>query len=435
MCTATLGATPVYLWTCAASSIFSVTVRGTPGWANTLNRVPVFPNAHDGVSIRCARNAVFTAVRSGITTHLQASRTGWACPWIRAAGWRSTGCALSRGGRSRLSGGTPHRGAGHRCRRRTEPSRLASARSRRPAPSAVVPRRSRRSPGNRSGGRRRRGKGCSWPSPPRAARRSSPARPHGARSGGGGREARGAGKQSTPPAGPAGPGRGSRRAASGQLPLADGWRDGTGAVPPAVELEVVVIDVGRAEHQRRAEDDRAVRAYGELTELARGEGLPRHVGDLLGGKVDRRVGGQVAEVGRVPELELRRYAVGHVLLHRVGRAKPGHDDLALVLGRGHHLGGGYDAHRGRRDDALDVRVTLQQSLGHLRRGGRVVVPVDDAHQVDLRELRQFLLHVADPGVLVRGRGGGGDDPDVPAVMDLFGHEVHQAVPDRLAGRL
>jgi L-lactate utilization protein LutB len=73
MCTATLGATPVYRCTCAASSIFSVTVRGTPGWANTLNRVPVFPNAHDGTSIRCARSAVFTAVRSGITTHLQAT--------------------------------------------------------------------------------------------------------------------------------------------------------------------------------------------------------------------------------------------------------------------------------------------------------------------------------------------------------------------------
>src|SRR5215472_10400182 len=74
MCTATLGATPVYLCTCAASSIFSSTVRGTPGWANTLNRVPVLANAHEGTSIRCARNAVFTAVKSDITTHLQAAR-------------------------------------------------------------------------------------------------------------------------------------------------------------------------------------------------------------------------------------------------------------------------------------------------------------------------------------------------------------------------
>src|SRR5450755_2140060 len=73
MCTATVGATPVYLWTCAASSIFSCGVRGTPGWANTLNRVPVFPNAQDGSSIRCALRAVFTAVRSGISGHLQAA--------------------------------------------------------------------------------------------------------------------------------------------------------------------------------------------------------------------------------------------------------------------------------------------------------------------------------------------------------------------------
>src|SRR6516165_220262 len=66
MCTATLGATPVTACTCAASSIFSCGVRGTPGWANTLNLVPVLPNAHDGNSIRCARSAVLTAVRSGI---------------------------------------------------------------------------------------------------------------------------------------------------------------------------------------------------------------------------------------------------------------------------------------------------------------------------------------------------------------------------------
>jgi hypothetical protein len=51
MCTAMLGATPVYLCTWAASSAFSCGVRGTPGCANTLNRVPLFPNAQDGSSI------------------------------------------------------------------------------------------------------------------------------------------------------------------------------------------------------------------------------------------------------------------------------------------------------------------------------------------------------------------------------------------------
>ena len=48
MCRATLGATPVNRCTWAASAIFSCGVRGTPGWANTLNRVPELPNAHDG---------------------------------------------------------------------------------------------------------------------------------------------------------------------------------------------------------------------------------------------------------------------------------------------------------------------------------------------------------------------------------------------------
>ena len=52
MWSATVGATPVKRWTCAASAIFSYGSRGTPCWANTLNRVPELPNAHDGSSIR-----------------------------------------------------------------------------------------------------------------------------------------------------------------------------------------------------------------------------------------------------------------------------------------------------------------------------------------------------------------------------------------------
>ncbi len=51
MCSATDGASPVWRWTWAASATFSNGSRGTPGWANTLKRVPEFPNAHDGSSI------------------------------------------------------------------------------------------------------------------------------------------------------------------------------------------------------------------------------------------------------------------------------------------------------------------------------------------------------------------------------------------------
>src|SRR4051812_44557587 len=51
MCSDTRGATPVYRCTCAASEIFSNGSRGTPGWENTLNRVPELPNAQLGISI------------------------------------------------------------------------------------------------------------------------------------------------------------------------------------------------------------------------------------------------------------------------------------------------------------------------------------------------------------------------------------------------
>src|SRR6188768_3611180 len=53
MCSATVGASPVWRCTCAASAIFSYGSRGTPGCANTLKRVPELPNAHDGSSIAC----------------------------------------------------------------------------------------------------------------------------------------------------------------------------------------------------------------------------------------------------------------------------------------------------------------------------------------------------------------------------------------------
>src|ERR1700750_788682 len=66
MCTAMRGATPVKRCTCAASSAFSHGVRGTPGWPNTLNRVPEFPKAQEGSSISCPFSAALTAVRSRI---------------------------------------------------------------------------------------------------------------------------------------------------------------------------------------------------------------------------------------------------------------------------------------------------------------------------------------------------------------------------------
>src|SRR4051794_17733530 len=61
MCSATLGATPVCRCTRAASAIFSYGSRGTPGCANTLNRVPELPNAQEGSSMCCRRSTSFTS--------------------------------------------------------------------------------------------------------------------------------------------------------------------------------------------------------------------------------------------------------------------------------------------------------------------------------------------------------------------------------------
>src|SRR5215470_9917238 len=74
MCRETLGATPVYRCTCAASWIFSNGSRGTPGCPNTLKRVPELPNPHDGVSIRWRRRASLTAVNSGMEGFLGVAR-------------------------------------------------------------------------------------------------------------------------------------------------------------------------------------------------------------------------------------------------------------------------------------------------------------------------------------------------------------------------
>src|SRR3954453_12644108 len=82
MCSATVGATPVWRWTCAASAIFSYGSRGTPACANTLNRVPELPNAQDGTSTVCARKARRTASWLVINSPVGVRR---------ASSWRATG--------------------------------------------------------------------------------------------------------------------------------------------------------------------------------------------------------------------------------------------------------------------------------------------------------------------------------------------------------
>src|SRR6185437_5165587 len=114
---------------------------------------------------------------------------------------------------------------------------------------------------------------------------------------------------------------------------------GAGCQPPSFAitgagtwLEVELGDVGGVEDEGRAEQDRVVRADRVAAELAGGELVAGAALDLAGGQLDGGVGGQVAQVGRVPQLELLARAVGDVLLHLVRGAQAGERDLAAVLG-------------------------------------------------------------------------------------------------------
>src|SRR3954467_8315456 len=70
------------------------------------------------------------------------------------------------------------------------------------------------------------------------------------------------------------------------------------------ESEVVLVDVLGVEDRRRAEDHLAVGADGARAELAGRELLSLRTGDLAGRQRRRRVRREVAEVLRVPQLEL-----------------------------------------------------------------------------------------------------------------------------------
>src|SRR3954451_5313967 len=185
-------------------------------------------------------------------------------------------------------------------------------------------------------------------------------------------------------------------------------------------LEVVVVDVVGVERRRWAEDHLAVLAYRAIAELARLELLALGAGDLARRERRRRVRRQVAQLARVPQRELGHRAVLDELAHLVRRAQPGQLHLSLVR-RGRQVPRrGRDAHRGRRDDALQIRVLLQQRLSLLERLLVVVVPVYRRQQLDLRVLRllQLVLHKVDPGVLVRRVRGRGEDRDLARAADL-----------------
>src|SRR5438132_1677793 len=131
-------------------------------------------------------------------------------------------------------------------------------------------------------------------------------------------------------------------------------------------LEVELVDVRLVEDERRPEEHRALRADLVLAESARGERLARLAGQRARRDVHSRVRGKVAEVGGIPELERYDRAVFDVLAQLVRRAEPGQLDLPAVLRRVEHCRCCGDPDGRRRDDALEVRVLLEQTLRHLR---------------------------------------------------------------------
>ena len=65
----------------------------------------------------------------------------------------------------------------------------------------------------------------------------------------------------------------------------------------------------------------------------------------------------------------------------------------------------------------------EQALEDRQRRGRVVVAVHDVDELHVRVLLELGLHVLDPGVLVRRRGGGRQDRHLPGAAEQFGHVV------------
>src|SRR5215211_820200 len=201
--------------------------------------------------------------------------------------------------------------------------------------------------------------------------------------------------------------------------------------PARLLLEVELVDVLLVEHERRTEQHGPLRADLVFAELAGPERLAGLAADRGRRVVHRGIAGEVAEIGRVPQLERGDGAVLDVLAQGVRRPEPRQLDLAAVLRRVEHGGCRSDADRRWRDDALQVRILLQQALSHLRRRRWVVVAVHDFDELHLRVLLQLQLHVPDPRVLVRRRGGGRDDRDLARLLDLRRQEVDFAGADRL----
>src|SRR3954470_10961530 len=105
------------------------------------------------------------------------------------------------------------------------------------------------------------------------------------------------------------------RGADGAAPAAAGRKPAGGGRTDDSEVEVV--DVVLVEHGGLAEDDDAVLLDRVVAEVTGGEAVALRTGDLAGGQRGAGVGGQVAEVLRVPQREGADRAVLDELAHLV----------------------------------------------------------------------------------------------------------------------
>src|SRR3954453_7690104 len=199
-----------------------------------------------------------------------------------------------------------------------------------------------------------------------------------------------------------------------------------------IDSEVEVVDVLSGERRQRAEDDLAVGADRVVAEPPGLELLALLAGYAPGDERRGGLAGEVADVLRHPQLELLDGAVLDELAHLVREPEAGQLDLALLRRRRQVPRGGGDAHRGRRDDALQVRVGLDQTLRLLEGLLVVVIAVGDLHELDVLVLRvlQGVLHHLDPGVLVGRVGRRREDRDLALVPDLPGDRLDLVLADQ-----
>src|SRR3954468_20708991 len=224
-----------------------------------------------------------------------------------------------------------------------------------------------------------------------------------------------------------------RARGAGRASTAGRWMSELARVIEPADSEVELVDVLLAERRQRAEHDLAVRADLVLAQPAGGERLALLAGDAAGDERRRGLAGEGADALWHPELELVDGPVVHELAHLVREAEPGQLDLAL-LGRLREVPRGRrDPNRGRRDDALEVRIRREQALRLLEGLLVVVVAVGDLHELDVLVLRllERVLHHLDPGVLVRRVRRGRQDRYLPLVADLLGDRLDLVLADQL----